>query len=84
MTVLHQKFYNPEFQLTQEERRAAWIEKHNKSPHSTSFADTQPSNGPTTRQQEMEGVFRRAASTIPLQDFVSLPDKVLDTLGIER
>lgn len=83
MTVLHQKLYNPEFQLTQEERRAVWIEKHSKSPRSAGQAGSQSPIGVTGRQQEMEGVLRRAAST-PLQDLVSLPDKMLDTLGIER
>ncbi len=83
MAVLHQKLYNPEFQLTQEERRAIWVERHSKSPGSGGKADSQPSPSATGRQQDMEGVLRRAAST-PLQDLVNLPDKVLDTLGIDR
>jgi hypothetical protein len=84
MTVLHQKIYNPDFQLTQDERRAVWIEKHSRSPRSAGSAAPQSSTSPTPRQQEMEGVLRRAGSTIPMQEIVSLPDKVLDTLGIER
>jgi hypothetical protein len=83
MAVLHQKLYNPEYQLTQEERRVAWIKKHASTPNSAGQAGSQPSTTATARQQEMEGVLRRAAST-PLQDLARLPEKVLDTLGIER
>ncbi|HKA19103.1 MAG TPA: hypothetical protein VKN18_12505 [Blastocatellia bacterium] len=84
MTVLHQKVYNPEFQLTQDERKAVWFDKHARTPRSAGNAYSQPTTGPTARQQEMEEVLGRAASTITQQDAASLPNKVLDTLGIER
>ncbi len=84
MAVVYQKLNNPDFQLTQAERRAVWVEKHSKSPRSVGKADSQPSATATARQQEMDGVLRRVATTTPLQDFFSLPDKVLDVLGIER
>lgn len=84
MAVVYQKMYNPDFQLTQTERRASWIDKHSKSPRSAGKADSQPSATATARQQEMEGALRRVATTTPLQDLFSLPDKVLDVLGIER
>jgi len=84
MAVVYQKMNNPDYQLTPDERRAAWIEKHNKSPRSLAKADSQLSATAIARQQEMEGVLRRVASTTPLREFYSLPDKVLDVLGIER
>ncbi len=84
MAVVYQKMSNPDFQLTQDERRAAWIEKHSKSPNSVGKSDAPPSAIATARQQEMDGVLRRVATTTPLQDLFSLPDKVLDVLGIER
>jgi len=84
MTMIHQKMNNPEFQMTQSERRAAWIEKHSKTPDSVGLKSSPPSGALTGRQQEMESVMQRAAKTIPQQELLSLPDKVLDALGIER
>jgi hypothetical protein len=84
MAVVYQKMYNPDFQLTQAERRASWVDKHSKTPRTVGNADSQPSATATARQQEMEGTLRRVATTTPLQDLFSLPDKVLDVLGIER
>lgn len=83
MAVVYQKMYNPDFQLTQAERRDVWVEKHNRSPRSIGKTDSQPSTDSTARQQEMEGVLRRAATT-PLQDLLSLPNQVMGVLGIER
>lgn len=84
MTMIHQKMNNPEFQMTQSERREAWIEKHSKTPNSGGQKGSPPSDAPTGRQQEMASVMQRAAKTIPQQDLSSLPDKVLDAIGIER
>ena len=57
MTVLHQKIYNPDFQLTQDERRAVWVEKHSRTPRSAGNAAPQSSKtvvitppSPTQRQ----------------------------------
>lgn len=84
MAVVYQKMNNPDFQLTQTERRASWIDKHSKSPRFPNKADSELSESQTARQQEMEGVQRRIATTTSVQDLFSLPDKVLDVLGIER
>ena len=85
MTVVHQKMYNPDFQLTQGERAARWIDRHNKTPKTIGKQkSTTTDTGPTARQQEMEAVMRSAVTTTSLQDLFSLPDKVLDALGIER
>jgi hypothetical protein len=86
LAVLHQKLYNPEFQLTQEERRSAWIERHSKSATAGEKPASEPSISATAkaRQQEMEGVLRRAASAISSKDLDYLPGKALDVLGIER
>ena len=84
MAVVYQKMYNPDFQLTQAERRASWIEKHSRSRQTFGKGDALPSNTATDRQQEMEAVFRRVATTTTLNDLYTLPDKVLDVLGIER
>lgn len=84
MTMIHQKMNNPEFQMTQSERRAAWIEKHSKTPDSVVAKGSPPSGAPTARQKEMASVIQRAVKTIPQQNLFSLPDQVLDALGIER
>lgn len=84
MAIVYQKMYNPDFQLTQAERRAVWVERHRQTPRSVAKAEPQPSATAIARQQEMEGVLRRIATKTSIQDFFSLPDKVLDVLGIER
>lgn len=84
MTMLHQKMYNPDFQVTQEERRARWIVRHAKTPRTLGSAKAEIDSGPTARQLEMESVMRSAATAIPLADLLTLPDKVLDALGIAR
>jgi hypothetical protein len=84
MAVVYQKLNNPDFQKTQAERRASWVDKHSKSPRFPNKADSELSPSQTERQQEMDGVLKRAATTTPLQDLFSLPEKVLDVLGIER
>src|SRR6266446_1119054 len=84
MAVAYQKMYNPDFQLTQAERRASWIDKHSKSPRTPNKADSELTTSQKERQQEMDGILRRVATTTPIQDLFSLPDKVLDVLGIER
>ena len=84
MAVVYQKMYNRDFQLTQAERRASWVDKHSKSPQSPNKADSEPSKSQIARQQEMDGILKRVATTTPIQDLFSLPDKVLDVLGIER
>jgi len=84
MAVVYQKMYNPDFQLTKTERSASWIEKHSRTPRTVGKASSQPSATAIARQHEMEGVLQRVATTTSLQDLVSLPDKVLDVLGVER
>jgi len=84
MAVVYQKLNNPDFQKTQAERRASWIEKHSKTPAFPNKPDSEPSASQTARQQEMDGVLKRVASTASIQDLFTLPDKVLDVLGIER
>lgn len=84
MAVVYQKMHNPDFQLTQEERRVLWIDKHSRSPRSPTKPDSELTTSQKERQQEMDGVLKRVATTTSIQDLFSLPDKVLDVLGIER
>jgi hypothetical protein len=84
MTMLHQKMYNPDFQVTQEERRVRWIVRHAKTPRTLGSEKTETAPSPTARQREMESVMRSAATATSLADLLTLPDKVLDALGIAR
>lgn len=84
MAVVYQKMNNPDYQLTQTERRAAWIDKHSKSPSTAVQPDSELSPRQKARQVEMEGVLKRVGTTTSLVELFTLPDKVLDVLGIER
>lgn len=85
LAVMHQKIYNPEFHLTQQERKALWVEKHKNKASSAPELQPQPGAGqPTARQTETKEALGRAYSAMTLDELTAMPGKALDALGIDR
>lgn len=77
--MLQQKLTNPEFQMTQSERRSRWT-----SAHSHSVTQNNPTYTAQTRTQEIKEALRRAALSTSMSDALRLSEITLNTLGIEQ
>lgn len=76
--MAQQKLFNPEYQLTDAERRSRWKEMHN---HRSSQSN---SNLPRNRSSEMRDALQRAVNSASASDAWKLSDITLNTLGIEQ
>jgi len=79
MMMLQQKLHNPEYQLTDSERRSLWNEMHAYRPD-LSLSPQLPKN----RNVEMLATLNRAGRSMPFSDTFQLSDITLNTLGIEK
>jgi hypothetical protein len=82
--MLKQKLYNEDYQLTQEERRARWAEKHDgKKKAGCEGEGCQPKLLDSPRYKEMQEVANRAAGE-GASEGLATAHRTLDILGIGR
>ncbi|HEX8117823.1 MAG TPA: hypothetical protein VF521_11175 [Pyrinomonadaceae bacterium] len=79
--MMKQKMYNEDYQLTQDERRARWAERHSGVTKKCSGADCAKVLD-TPRYEEMRAIGRKAAESGA--DALDTAHHVLDILGIDR
>ncbi len=77
--MFQQKLYNPEFQLTHEERLSLWNELYADRP-----VGSIPQNLPNNRGIEVRGAIRNAGQRMSSQDALNLSELTLNTLGVKR
>jgi hypothetical protein len=81
--MIKQKLYNEDYQLTQEERRARWAEKHSGQKKSCEGGGCGVKVLDSPRYTEMQEVVKRAASA-GASDALDTAHRTLNILGIDR
>jgi hypothetical protein len=81
--MVKQKLYNEDYQITQEERRTRWTEKHDGKKKHCEGADCQAKVFDSPRYKEMQEVVRRATKT-SASAALDTAHRTLDILGIDR
>ena len=81
--MVKQKLYNEDYQLTQDERRARWAEKHDGKKKHCEGEDCQAKVYDSPRYKEMQEVVRRATKTSATAA-LDTAHRTLDILGIDR
>ena len=81
--MVKQKLYNEDYQLTQEERRARWAEKHDGKVKKCEGEGCGAKVLDSPRHVEMQEVGRRAGDT-SLGDALDTAHRTLNILGIDR
>lgn len=81
--MLKQKLYNEGYQLTQEERRARWAEKHDGKKKNCEGENCKAKVLDSPRYKEMQEVVHRATNT-STSDALATAHRTLDILGIDR
>lgn len=74
--LIHQKMWNPDYQLTNKERSTTWVERHREGGVK---AAERVARG---RSEEMLEVAKRTASNMSFRDFLDATDTSLALLGI--
>lgn len=80
--LLKQKVSNPDYQLTQTERRSKWNEKH--SAKQTDKANRLNDQGNSARTQEMDKVIADGGSKLSIAELLNIPNRALDILGVQK